>query len=92
MNGSMPCKVSFERGKERQVHLVVVSGEISGSLLLIENIAFKQNRGVIRVAAPLAGSDVSIWPIMSFHVQLNLSFMYYSSENYPRDVLFVNDK
>lgn len=57
VNDAMPCKVSFERGKERQVHLVVVSGGISGSLLLIEGIAFKQNRGVIRVTAPLAGSD-----------------------------------
>lgn len=86
----MPCKVSFERGKERQVHLVVVSGGISGSLLLIEGIAFKQNRGVIRVTAPLAGSDVSIGSIMSHHVQLGDSFMYYLSENIPRAVIFAN--
>lgn len=55
----MPCRVAFERGKERHVHLVAVMAETSGSLLLIEDVAIKQRRGVIRVTAPLVGSDVS---------------------------------
>lgn len=57
----MPCRVAFERGKERHVHLVAVLAETSGSLLLIEDVSIKQRRGVIRVTAPLVGSDVSSW-------------------------------
>lgn len=59
---AMPCRVAFERGKERLVHLLVVLRETSGSLLLVEETPFKQRRGVIRVTAPLAGSDVR-WPL-----------------------------
>lgn len=58
---AMPCKVAFERGKERHVHLVVVLGETAGSLLLIEDVSIKKRRGVIRVTAPLVGSDVCNW-------------------------------
>jgi protein CLEC16A len=54
----MSCKVAFERGKERIVYLLVVLQGTSGSLLLVEEITSKQQRGVIRVTAPLAGSDV----------------------------------
>lgn len=61
---AMPCRVAFERGKERHVHLVVVLGETSGSLLLIEDISIKQRSGVIRVIAPLVGSDVSNRPFV----------------------------
>lgn len=56
----MPCRVAFERGKERLVHLLVVVQGTMGSLLLVEDIPFKQQRGMIRVTAPLAGSDVRI--------------------------------
>ena len=56
----MPCRVAFERGKERLVHLLVVLQGTTGSLLLVEDIPFKQKRGMIRVTAPLAGSDVQI--------------------------------
>jgi hypothetical protein len=56
---AMSCRVAFERGKERQVHLLVVVGETTGSLLLVEDISIKQHRGMIRVTAPLVGSDVS---------------------------------
>jgi protein CLEC16A len=55
---AMSCKVAFERGKERIVYLLVVLHGTSGSLLLVEEITSKQQRGVIRVTAPLAGSDV----------------------------------
>ncbi|CAM6039399.1 unnamed protein product [Sphagnum compactum] len=55
---AMSCKVAFERGKERIVYLLVVLQGTSGSLLLVEEITSKQQRGVIRVTAPLAGSDV----------------------------------
>lgn len=54
----MPCRVAFERGKERQVRLIVVLGETTGSLLLVEDSSIRQDRGVIRVTAPLVGSDV----------------------------------
>ncbi|CAM6017014.1 unnamed protein product [Sphagnum balticum] len=54
---AMSCKVAFERGKERIVYLLVVLQGTSGSLLLVEEITSKQQRGVIRVTAPLAGSD-----------------------------------
>lgn len=53
----MPCRVAFERGKERQVRLIVVLGETTGSLLLVEDSSIRQDRGVIRVTAPLVGSD-----------------------------------
>lgn len=54
----MLCRVSFERGKERCVHLVVVLRGTTGSLLLIEDNSSDQRRGLIRGTAPLAGSDV----------------------------------
>lgn len=57
VDDAMPCRVAFERGKERHVHLVAVLAETSGSLLLIEDVSIKQRRGVIRVTAPLVGSD-----------------------------------
>ena len=56
---AMPCRVAFERGKERQVHLLVALRETTGSLLLVENNSIKQGRGLIRVTAPLVGSEVS---------------------------------
>jgi hypothetical protein len=59
-DNAMPCRVAFERGKERLVHLLVVLQGTTGSLLLVEDIPFKQKRGMIRVTAPLAGSDVHI--------------------------------
>lgn len=57
---AMLCRVSFERGKERCVHLVVVLRGTTGSLLLIEDNSSDQRRGLIRGTAPLAGSDPRI--------------------------------
>ncbi|PIA43692.1 hypothetical protein AQUCO_01800029v1 [Aquilegia coerulea] len=56
----VPCRIAFERGKERHFFFLAVSKETSGWLLLAEELPLKQQHGVIRVAAPLAGSSPRI--------------------------------
>ncbi|KAF5178319.1 Transparent testa [Thalictrum thalictroides] len=58
--GAVPCRIAFERGKERHFFFLAVSKETSGWLLLVEEQPLKQHHGVIRVAAPLAGSSPRI--------------------------------
>ncbi|KAI6682632.1 hypothetical protein NL676_036513 [Syzygium grande] len=57
---ALPCRIAFERGKERHFHFLAVSAGISGWLILAEELPLKQNHGIIRVAAPLAGSNPRI--------------------------------
>ncbi|KAF9612942.1 hypothetical protein IFM89_004645 [Coptis chinensis] len=57
---AVPCRIAFERGKERHFFFLAVSKEISGWLLLAEELPLKQHHGVVRVAAPLAGSSPRI--------------------------------
>ncbi|CAL1397853.1 unnamed protein product [Linum trigynum] len=53
---TVPCRIAFERGKERHFSFLAVSVGTSGWILLLEEIPQKQQYGVVRVTAPLAGS------------------------------------
>lgn len=54
---AVPCRIAFERGKERHFSFLAISRGTSGWILLLEELPLKQQRGVVRVPAPLAGSD-----------------------------------
>ncbi|ERN07456.1 uncharacterized protein LOC18435675 isoform X2 [Amborella trichopoda] len=53
---AMPCRVAFERGKERHFFFLAVAKGTSGWILLAEELPLKPQFGVIRIVAPLAGS------------------------------------
>ncbi|KAJ6828790.1 uncharacterized protein M6B38_361255 [Iris pallida] len=53
----IPCRIAFERGKEHHFSFLAISRGISGWILLLEELPLNQQRGVVRVPAPLAGSD-----------------------------------
>lgn len=55
---AIPCRIAFERGKERHLSFLAFSKGTSGWVLLSEEFPLKQQRGIVRVTAPLAGSDV----------------------------------
>lgn len=55
---AVPCRIAFERGKERHFCFLAISVGTSGWILLAEELPLKQHFGVVRVAAPLAGSNV----------------------------------
>lgn len=57
----MPCRIAFERGKERHFCFLAISAGTSGWLVLAEELPMKKLYGVIRVAAPLAGCNVCIF-------------------------------
>ncbi|WRX34046.1 CLEC16A/TT9 [Theobroma cacao] len=57
---ALPCRIAFERGKERHFCFLAVSMGTSGWVLLSEELPLKQNYGVVRVAAPLAGTNPRI--------------------------------
>lgn len=57
---AVPCRIAFERGKERHFSFLALSMGASGWLVLAEESPLKQHFGVVRVSAPLAGSNVSI--------------------------------
>lgn len=67
----MPCRIAFERGKERHFSFLAISMGTSGWLVLAEVLPLKQQFGVVRVAAPLAGSNVCI--------PFNVSMLFISS-------------
>lgn len=52
---AVPCRISFERGKERQFCFLALSLGTSGWVVLAEELPLKQHCGVVRVTAPLAG-------------------------------------
>lgn len=56
----MPCKIAFERGKERHFFFLAMSLGISGWVVLAEELSSKVRRGVVRIIAPLAGCNVSV--------------------------------
>ncbi|GLT28721.1 hypothetical protein SLA2020_036320 [Shorea laevis] len=60
LDDSLPCRIAFERGKERHFCLLAVSLGTSGWVILAEELPLEQNHGVVRVAAPLAGSNPRI--------------------------------
>ncbi|EFJ34924.1 hypothetical protein SELMODRAFT_405955 [Selaginella moellendorffii] len=49
---ALPCRIAFERGKERDMYLVPTVSFTAGWLVLADGVSPK---GVIRVIAPLAG-------------------------------------
>lgn len=56
---SVPCRIAFERGKERHFQFIALSVGSSGWLVLAEELPMKPHHGVVRVVAPLAGCNVS---------------------------------
>ncbi|KAG9141783.1 hypothetical protein Leryth_023501 [Lithospermum erythrorhizon] len=57
---AVPCRIAFERGKERQFSFLAVSIGISGWVILAEELPLRSRVGVVRVAAPLAGCNPRI--------------------------------
>ncbi|KAL3830141.1 hypothetical protein ACJIZ3_018943 [Penstemon smallii] len=57
---AVPCRIAFERGKERHFYFLAVSMGSSGWLVLAEELPMKTRRGIVRVAAPLAGCNPRI--------------------------------
>ncbi|XP_011020065.1 PREDICTED: uncharacterized protein LOC105122565 isoform X4 [Populus euphratica] len=57
---AVPCRIAFERGKERDFCFLAISMGASGWILLAEELPMKKNYGIIRVVAPLASSDPTI--------------------------------
>ncbi|XP_072989463.1 protein TRANSPARENT TESTA 9 isoform X2 [Typha latifolia] len=60
LDKAVPCRIAFERGKERNFFFLAISRGTSGWLLLLEELPLKQQRGIVRVTAPLAGADPKI--------------------------------
>ncbi|KAL5216722.1 hypothetical protein ABZP36_008123 [Zizania latifolia] len=56
----VPCRIAFETGKERHFCFLALSNEASGWILLLEELPLKEQQGIVRVTAPLAGSDPRI--------------------------------
>ncbi|CAN8257621.1 unnamed protein product [Cochlearia groenlandica] len=52
---SVPCRIAFERGKERNFSFLALSSDVSGWIVLAEESLSKTDHGIVRVTAPLAG-------------------------------------
>ncbi|XP_051150372.1 protein TRANSPARENT TESTA 9 isoform X2 [Andrographis paniculata] len=57
---ALPCRIAFERGKERHFFFLAVSFGNPGWLVLAEEFPMKPRHGVVRVVAPLAGCNPRI--------------------------------
>lgn len=57
---AIPCRIAFERGKERYVWFQAVSMGTSGWIVLVEELPLRQNVGIVRVVAPLAACNVCV--------------------------------
>ncbi|KAF7806685.1 protein TRANSPARENT TESTA 9-like [Senna tora] len=57
---AVPCRIAFERGKERHFCFQAISVGMSGWLVLAEELPLKKPCGVVRVTAPLAGCNPRI--------------------------------
>ncbi|KAK9097780.1 hypothetical protein Syun_024825 [Stephania yunnanensis] len=51
---AVPCRIAFERGKERHFYFLAILRGTAGWLLLTEELPLKNKSGIVRVAAPLA--------------------------------------
>ncbi|CAM8891940.1 unnamed protein product [Rhodiola kirilowii] len=60
LGDAVPCRIAFERGKERHFHFLAVCLGTSGWIILAEELPLQNQCGVVRVAAPLAGSNPRI--------------------------------
>ncbi|KAI5348511.1 hypothetical protein L3X38_001398 [Prunus dulcis] len=54
---AVPCRIAFERGKERHFCFLAISLGASGWVVLAEELPLKEPYGVVRMVAPLAGTD-----------------------------------
>ncbi|KAF3452703.1 hypothetical protein FNV43_RR03136 [Rhamnella rubrinervis] len=57
---AIPCRIAFERGKERHFHFLAITLGTSGWVILAEELPLKLQYGIVRVAAPLASSNPRI--------------------------------
>ncbi|PKA51374.1 hypothetical protein AXF42_Ash002739 [Apostasia shenzhenica] len=57
---ALPCRIAFERGKERYFSFLAISKGAVGWIILLDVLPLNQQRGVVRVIAPLAGSNPRI--------------------------------
>lgn len=57
---AVPCRIAFERGKERHFSFLAVSIGTSGWIVLAEELPQRPHRGTVRVLAPLAGCNPRI--------------------------------
>ncbi|XP_015900238.3 protein TRANSPARENT TESTA 9 [Ziziphus jujuba] len=57
---ALSCRIAFERGKERHFYFLPISLGTSGWVVLAEELPLKQHYGIVRIAAPLAGSNPRI--------------------------------
>ncbi|CAI9099301.1 OLC1v1036096C1 [Oldenlandia corymbosa var. corymbosa] len=57
---ALPCRIAFERGKERHFCFLSVSSGTSGWIILAEELPLKPGCGIVRVVAPLAGCNPRI--------------------------------
>lgn len=52
---AVPCRIAFERGKERHFHFLAISVGTPGWLILADELPVRPSFGVVRVVAPLGG-------------------------------------
>ncbi|KAJ4709215.1 Protein CLEC16A like [Melia azedarach] len=57
---AVPCRIAFEKGKERHFSFLAFSMGTSGWVALAEELPLRHHFGVVRVAAPLAGCNPKI--------------------------------
>ncbi|KAF8118272.1 hypothetical protein N665_0005s0040 [Sinapis alba] len=57
---AVPCRIAFERGKERNFSFLALSSGVSGWIVLAEESLLKPDHGTVRVTAPLAGCNPRI--------------------------------
>nr|XP_043628478.1 protein TRANSPARENT TESTA 9 isoform X2 [Erigeron canadensis] len=57
---AVPCRIAFERGKERHFSFLAISMGTSGWIILAEELLQKPRFGIVRVVAPLAGCNPRI--------------------------------
>lgn len=60
LGDAVPCRIAFERGKERHFWFLATNVGISGWLILAEELPQKPQFGLVRVVAPLAGCNPRI--------------------------------
>nr|GMC93202.1 protein TRANSPARENT TESTA 9-like isoform X1 [Ipomoea batatas] len=83
---AVPCRIAFERGKERHFCFLAITAGISGWLVLAEELPQKPRFGVVRVIAPLAGCNPRIDDKHSRWLHLRIrpsSFPYFDTGKYP---------
>ncbi|GJT97350.1 protein transparent testa 9 isoform X1 [Tanacetum coccineum] len=57
---AVPCRIAFERGKERHFSFLAISMGTSGWIILAEELPQKPRYGTVRVVAPLSGCNPRI--------------------------------